>query len=73
MSGSLMLELTSGPMMDVLRELRDGDPAKFTQIFGSFMPEDTSPADLSDAELEALYARLTVRYVQAFRNRGAIH
>jgi hypothetical protein len=57
-------------MLATLRALRDDDPADFAGIFGSFMPEGAEAADLSDAQIEALYVRLTLRYVQALRNRA---
>ena len=52
-------------MLDALRAFRDEDPAEFVRIFGSFMREGVLPADLSDADLEALYIQITLRYAQA--------
>jgi len=68
-----MPEQTSRVMVDALRVLRGDDPAGFARIFGSLMPEGVEVADLSDAQIEALYVRLTLRYAQALRNRGALH
>jgi hypothetical protein len=63
----------SAEMLAALRAFRDDDPAEFARIFGSFMPEGTLPADLSDAQIEALYLQITLQYAQALRNRGALH
>jgi hypothetical protein len=65
-----MSEQTSWAMLDALRAFRDEDPAEFVRIFGSFMCEGVLPADLSDADLEALYIQITLSYAQARRRAG---
>jgi hypothetical protein len=65
-----MSERTSRAMLDALRAFRDEDPAEFVRIFGSFMGKSVLPADLSDADLEALYIQITLRYAQARRGAG---
>ena len=55
-----MPEQTSRLMVDALRVLRGDDPAGFAR-YGSSMPEGVEVADLSDAQIEALYVRLTLR------------
>ena len=66
-----MSEQASHPMLGALRAFRDKDPAEFVRIFGNFMGEGVLPADLSDADLEALYIQLALGYVRARRRAGA--
>jgi hypothetical protein len=65
-----MSEQASQPMLNALRSFRDKDPVEFVRIFGNFMCEGVLPGDMSDADLEALFIQLTLRYAQARRRGG---
>ena len=64
----------SPDLREMLRSLRDTDPATYRELFATLFPLDALPSDaLSDRQLEVIYGAMSRGLARIERRSASLH